>query len=101
LELRQTGEIDVRDGVLAPASGNGSANGNSGWLVIDGTGKTCASILAELTAQVQRDAGSFVEVVMPDVLNTYDVIVWAENGGHSILTQRKDETGSVRILIKP
>ena len=101
LGLRQTGEIDVREGALAPASGNGSSNGDSGWLVIDGTGKTCASILAELTAQVQRDTGSFVEVVMPDVLNTYDVIVWAENGGHSIITQRKDETGSVRILIKP
>ena len=101
LELRQTGEIDVRDGVLAPASSNGSANGDSGWLVIDGTGKTCASILAELTVQVQQDTGSFVEVVMPDVLNTYDVIVWAENGGHSIVTQRKDDSGSVRILIKP
>ncbi len=99
LELRQTGEIDVRDGVLAPAPGNDK--GNNGWMVIDGTGKTCAGILAELTTQVKRDTGAFVEVIMPDVLNTYDVVVWAENGGHSIITQRKDDTGSVRILIKP
>lgn len=99
LELRQTGEIDVLDGVLAPAPGNDK--GNNGWIVIDGTGKTCAGILAELTTQVKRDTGAFVEVIMPDVLNTYDVVVWAENGGHSIITQRKDDTGSVRILIKP
>ena len=47
------------------------------------------------------DTESFVEVIMPDVLNTYDVIVWAEKGGHSILTQRKDDNGSIRILIQP
>ena len=97
LDARRTGEIDVRDGAHA-ASGNGSA---SGWIVIDGTGKSCASILAELTAQVEADSGSFVEVVMPDVLNTYDVLVWAENGGHSVLTQRKDPDGMTRVLIQP
>jgi TusA-related sulfurtransferase len=70
-------------------------------MVIDGTGKTCAGILAALSEQVENDGDSFVEVIMPDVLNTYDVIVWAEKGGHSILTQRRDADGSIRILIQP
>jgi uncharacterized protein (UPF0264 family) len=97
LQLRQTGEIEVRDYVSTPST-NGSSGG---WLVIDGTGKTCAGILAELSQQVESDKNSFVEVVMPDVLNTYDVIVWAEKGGHSILTQRKDADGFTRILVQP
>ncbi len=97
LDARRTGEIDVHDGAYA-VSGNGAA---SGWIVIDGTGKSCASILAELTAQVEADTKSFVEVVMPDVLNAYDVLVWAENGGHSVLTQRKDPDGMTRVLIQP
>jgi uncharacterized protein (UPF0264 family) len=97
LDARRTGEIDVHDGAHA-VSGNGSS---SGWIVIDGTGKSCASILAELTAQVEADSRSFVEVVMPDVLNTYDVLVWAENGGYNVLTQRKDPDGVTRVLIQP
>ena len=97
LTLRMTGEIDVR-GMQSPASTNGSSDG---WLVIDGTGKTCAGILAELNDQVRRDEQSLVEVIMPDVLNTYDVIVWAEKGGHSVLTQRQDGNGSIRILVRP
>ena len=96
LGLRQSGEVDIHRG--ANASANGS---RGGWIVIDGTGKTCASILAALTAQVERDADSFVEVIMPDVLNTYDVIVWAEKRNHTILTQRKTPDGSIRILIQP
>ena len=98
LEARQTGEVAVF-GDAAPAA---ATNGHTGgWTVIDGTGKTCAGILAALTEQVASDTESFVEVIMPDVLNTYDVIVWAEKGGHSILTQRKDDNGSIRILIQP
>ena len=96
LDARRTGEIDVRDGAHSV-----SGNGAGGWIVIDGTGKSCASILAELTAQVEADSKSFVEVVMPDVLNAYDVLVWAENGGHSVLTQRKDPDGTTRVLIQP
>ncbi len=97
LDARRMGEIDVHDGAHA-VSGNGAGNG---WIVIDGTGKSCASILAELTAQVEADSQSFVEVIMPDVLNTYDVLVWAENGGHNVLTQRKDPDGVTRVLIQP
>ena len=39
--------------------------------------------------------------MIPDVLNTYDVIVWAEKRSHNILTQRKDPAGFVRMLIQP
>ena len=98
LEARQTGEVAVFGDVAPAVATNGRAGG---WTVIDGTGKTCAGILAALTEQVAADTESFVEVIMPDVLNTYDVIVWAEKGGHSILTQRKDDNGSIRILIQP
>ena len=98
LEARQTGEVAVFGDAAPAAATNGHAGG---WTVIDGTGKTCAGILAALTEQVAADTQSFVEVIMPDVLNTYDVIVWAERGGHSILTQRKDDNGSIRILIQP
>ena len=98
--MRQSGEIDVLDGAYMA---NGSRNGDSsnGWVVVDGTGKTCASILAELTERVEADSQTFLEVIMPDVLNTYDVVVWAEERGHTILTQRKDPNGSMRILIQP
>lgn len=97
LELRSSGEIDVLDGLAAlPARGN-----DDGWVVVDGTGKTCAGIIAALAAQMQRNPTSFVEVIIPGVLNTYDVIVWAERGNHRILTHRKDSGGSMRMLIKP
>ena len=103
LEMRLSGEVDVFDGAAAVASGNGSANGSAGseWVVIDGTGKTCAGIIAALTEHIDNDGESFVEVLIPDVLNTYDVIVWAEKRNHSILTQRNDDAGFVRMLIKP
>ena len=97
LELRQTGQIDVLDSDV-PVSSNGDTGG---WLVIDGTGKTCAGIIAALTEHIDSDGESFVEVLIPDVLNTYDVIVWAEKRNHSILTQRNDDAGFVRMLIKP
>ncbi len=97
LELRKSGQIDVHDG-RAWLYSNGSSGG---WVVIDGTGKTCAGIIAALTAQVERDKDSFIEVIIPDVLNTYDIIVWAEKGRHSILTQRKEPSGAMRMLIRP
>ena len=101
LELRQTGEVDVYGAAVSVVGGNGTDGAPDEWMVIDGTGKSCAGILAALTEQIQRDSTSFIEVIIPDVLNTYDVIVWAEKGSHSVLTQRKDEGGSVRMLIRP
>ena len=105
LEMRQTGAIDVYASNLAPGNGaeanSESGDSSNGWIVIDGTGKTCAGIIAALTGQVEKDREAFIEVIIPDVLNTYDVIVWAEKGNHSVLTQRKDPSGSMRILIRP
>ncbi len=100
LRLRETGKISVREARIMSGDGAG-ANGSNGWIVIDGTGKTCAGILAALTAQIEKDSESFIEVIIPDVLNTYDVVVWAEESSHSVLTQRKDESGATRMLIKP
>ena len=76
-------------------------NNGSDWIIIDGTGKTCAGIIAALSKQISEDTSSFVEVIIPDVLNTYDLIVWAEKNSHDIVTQRKDSEGSLRMLIKP
>ncbi len=100
LDMRLSGEVDVF--ASSPAA-NGSTNGSGAdnWVVIDGTGKTCAGIIAALTEHIDSDSQSFVEVLIPDVLNTYDVIVWAEKRNHSILTQRNDDAGFVRMLIKP
>ena len=97
LDLRATGEIDVHRDVKA----SGIATNNNGWVVIDGKGKTCSGIIAALSAQIQDDSSSFIEVIIPDVLNTYDLIVWSEKNGHDILTQRKEAEGSIRMLIKP
>ena len=97
LELRETGEVEVRDRVAAPGT-NGSTRGTT---VLDGTGKTCAGILSALAEQIEQDKDSLVEVIMPDLLNAYDVIVWAEKGGHGILAQRKDGDGATRILVQP
>jgi len=104
LNRRQTGEINVRStSVGSVTNGNDRGNGamDSGWAVIDGRGKTCAGIIAALSEQIERDNGSFVEVIIPDVLNIYDVIVWTEKRDHSVVTQREDTDGSIRILIKP
>jgi hypothetical protein len=105
LMMRQSGEIDVY-GLATPMSprangSNGHASASDGWVVIDGTGMSCAGIIAMLSEQVEKDRESFVEVIIPGVLNTYDVIVWAEKRKHTILTQRKDGEGSVRMLIRP
>lgn len=95
---RMTGEVNVYAG-----NGNGNGNGHTnGWVVIDGRGKTCAGIIAALTTQVGQDTKSLVEVIIPDVLNIYDVIVWSRRNGHTLLSQRKDEDNkAVRILVQP
>ena len=99
LDKRQSGEIDV----YAVNNGGASPSTESGtdWIVIDGTGKNCAGIIAALSEQVASDNESIVEVIIPDVLNTYDLIMWAEKNNHNILTQKKDPEGSLRMLIQP
>ncbi|HLF04150.1 MAG TPA: hypothetical protein VI855_02920, partial [Dehalococcoidia bacterium] len=80
------------------ASGNGH---DSGWAVVDGRGKSCAGVIAALTQQVAGDPRSFVEAILGDALNIYDVMLWAERAGHKLLTQRKEPDGSLRVLIQP
>ncbi|MSP78546.1 MAG: hypothetical protein EXR67_03180 [Dehalococcoidia bacterium] len=93
LELRKIGEILVH--------GKAPVANSSGWVVIDGRGQNCAGIIASLGEQIKHDDRSFVEVIISDVLNTYDLIVWSERGGHKIITQRKEGDGSIRILFQP
>ncbi len=97
LDRRKSGEVDVR-GIAAAKATNGT---KAGWVVIDGRGKSCAGVLAALTQQMERDSSSLTETILADALNIYDVIVWAEQAGHHLLTQRRDADGSVRVLIQP
>ena len=97
LDRRKSGEINVY-ATTPVSSGNGAQDG---WVVIDGRGKSCAGVIAELTQQMGKDHHSFAEAILADALNIYDVIVWAEQAGHRLVTQRKDPDGTVRVLIQP
>ena len=96
LDLRKSGEVNVFPEPVAVA-GNGSGGG---WIIIDGRGKSCAGIIAAVSRQMEADHHSFVEVILADALNIYDVTLWAENGNHRLITQRKDTDGTVRVLIQ-
>ena len=106
LDLRKSGEVKVH-GESSPAissgsNGSGGASGASdGWTVIDGRGKSCAGVIAALTRQMESDPQSFVEAILQDALNIYDVIYWSEQAGHRVLTQRKETDGTMRVLIQP
>ena len=69
--------------------------------MVDGRGKNCAGVIAALSRQMDDDRGSFVEAILHDALNIYDVIYWAEQAGHRLLTQRKEDDGTLRVLIQP
>ena len=97
LDLRKSGELSVHP-EASTIPGNGSGGG---WVVIDGRGKSCAGGIAALSHQLESDRSSFVEAILADALNIYDVVLWAENAGHHLLTQRKDPDGSTRVLIQP
>ncbi len=102
LELRKSGDVNVHaEASPLPANGNGANGANGGWVVIDGRGKSCAGVIAALTRQMEADHGAFVEAILADALNIYDVILWAEKAGHHLLTQRKDSDGTTRVLIQP
>jgi TusA-related sulfurtransferase len=103
LDRRKSGEIDVHAaGRSNGGNGSKTTNGNgSGWAIVDGRGKNCAGVLAALSRQVDSSPDAFVEAIVGDSLNVYDVIGWAEQGGHQVLTQRKDADGSTRLLIQP
>ena len=40
------------------------------------------------------DKESFVEAILADALNIYDVSLWAEKAGHEVLTKRSDPDGT-------
>ena len=109
LQLRKTGQIDVRspEGVAAGGGSdypNGNGNGHrneTGWAIIDGRGKNCAGVIAALSRQMEYDRTSFIEAILHDGLNIYDVVYWAEQAGHRLLTQRKETDGTLRVLIQP
>jgi hypothetical protein len=96
LDLRKSGEVNVFNEPARAAS-----NGSGDWVVIDGRGKSCAGVIAALTRQTESDRRSFVEAILADALNIYDVILWAERSGHRLLTQRKEGDGTLRVLIQP
>ncbi len=103
LDRRKSGELSVHHEPLgstgiAANTGNGAAGG---WIIIDGRGKSCAGVITALSQQIALDHMSFVEAILADALNIFDVKLWAENAGHNVLTQRQDEDGSVRVLIRP
>ena len=100
LDMRKSGEVQVH--YEAPIiSSNPSNNGHEGWTIIDGRGKSCAGVIAALNRQMEIDSHSFVEAILQDALNIYDVIYWAEQAGHKLLTQRKEIDGTMRVLIQP
>ena len=104
LELRKTGVIAVHrppaNGYAQGSNGHGT-NGSGGWAVVDGRGKNCAGVIAALSRQMEYDREAFVEAILHDALNIYDVIYWAEQAGHRLLTQRKETDGTLRVLIQP
>ena len=103
LDLRKSGEVEVhRESPPVASNGSGGAIGApGGWTVIDGRGKSCAGVIAALTRQMETDPQSFVEAILQDALNIYDVIYWSEQAGHRVLTQRKETDGTMRVLIQP
>ena len=100
LDMRKSGEVQVHHEPPIISS-NPSNNGHEGWAIIDGRGKSCAGGIAALTRQMEIDSKSFVEAILQDALNIYDVIYWAEQAGHKLLTQRKEFDGTMRVLIQP
>jgi hypothetical protein len=102
LDLRKSGEIQVHSQVHHNGIGHSNDSATSGgWAVVDGRGKNCAGVIAALTSQINGDQQSFVEAILHDALNIYDVIYWAEQAGHRVVTQRKEPDGLVRVLIQP
>jgi TusA-related sulfurtransferase len=95
LDLRKAGEVLVHNGRV-PAAAAGS-----GWAIIDGRGKSCAGVIAALSQQVRTDTESIIEVILGDALNIYDVTLWADKGGHRLLTRRRESDGSAHVLIEP
>lgn len=101
LDRRKSGEIDVRAQRNGHTLVDGTRPKAGGWAIIDGRGKTCAGVIAAISRQVDHEPNTFVEAILADALNIYDVIAWAEQAGHRLLTQRREPDGTTRVLIQP
>jgi hypothetical protein len=101
LDRRKSGEIDVRATSATNGGNGGNGGAPGGWAIVDGRGKNCAGVLAALNRQVESAPDAFVEAILADALNIYDVRLWAEQAGHRLLTQRQDPDGTLRLLIQP
>jgi len=102
LVQREQGEINVyKNAQHINAQHIDTEQSESGWVVIDGTGKTCAGVIAMLSEQVKIDTNSVIEIIMSDVLSVYDVSLWARRNGHMVLSQRKESAGQLRMLVRP
>ena len=104
LVKREQGEINVHQS--GQYTNDQNTNGQqidpeSDWVVIDGTGKTCAGVIAMLSEQVKVDTDAVIEIIMSDVLSVYDVSLWARRNGHIVLSQRKESAGKIRMLVRP
>ena len=73
----------------------------AGGRSLTGAARIAPGVIAALSRQMDDDRGSFVEAILHDALNIYDVIYWAEQAGHKLLTQRKENDGTLRVLIQP
>ena len=101
LDRRKSGEIDPRAEKNDHATANGTSAKAGGWTIIDGRGKNCAGVIAAISRQVDQEPNTFIEAILADALNIYDVIAWAEQAGHHLLTQRRDPDGTTRVFIQP
>jgi hypothetical protein len=97
LDKRMSGEVSVFD--VSPSSATNSFD--NGWVFIDGRGMSCAGIIAQMNTKIESSEVSVLEIILPDLLSVYDLIVWAEKGNHRILTRKEDPDGLPRILIEP
>lgn len=94
---RKTGEVNVFGSPTATVSSQIS----DGWVIIDGRGMTCAGVIAKMNTLLETKTPSLLEVILPDALNMYDLILWAEKGKHNILSKRQDSDGLPRVLVQP
>ena len=105
LDLRKSGALDpraVQQVRPEPVEGRADVSINpSGWVIVDGRGKNCAGVIAAISKQADTDRQSLIEAILADALNIYDVILWTRKSGHRLITQRKDDDGTVRVLIQP
>ncbi len=97
VDKRKSGEVDV----FANSFSTQSAQPNNGWVIIDGRGMSCAGVIAKMNTLLETKVPTLIEVILPDPLSMYDLVLWAEKGKHIILNSRQDNDGLPRVLVQP